>query len=176
MESESSLPCLQVPPDHIAWSCCTLKTVSNSFLESVSSLQLWRQLLCTKEQNPQSYNLKVSNLNTWTSREKVTLRIPLLLIYWAQLTVILEVMLHRGLKWTDKSWLVKYQYTTIQKSPYIAINCIDIHVRHWLDRQFPGHCINRRCPMEWRQTIWFFTCSGSLRSWCSRWKYKIWII
>lgn len=83
----------------------------------------------------------------------MTLRIPLLLIYGAQLTVMLEVMLHHGVKWTDKSWPVKHQYTMIQKSPYIGINCIDIRVRHWLDRQFPGHCINRRYPMEWPHPI-----------------------
>jgi len=102
VESVSSLPCLQVPLDHIAGSCCTLKTVCNSFLESVSSLQLWRQVLCTKEQNSQSYNLKIPNINTWISQEKVTLRFPLLLIYWVQLTVMLEVILHTDMEWSGQ--------------------------------------------------------------------------
>jgi hypothetical protein len=110
--SESSLPCLQVPPDHIAWGCCTLKTVSNSFLESVSSLQLWKQLLCTKEKNSQSYNLKVPNLSTWISREKVKIRFPLLLIYWAQLTVMLEVMLHTVMEWSGQICLGQLSTST----------------------------------------------------------------
>jgi len=67
-----------------------------------------------------------------------------------------------GVKWTDMSWPFKHQYTMIQKFPHIGINCIGIRVRHWLDRQFPGHCINLRCPMEWPHPTWFFTCSGSL--------------
>ena len=55
----------------------------------------------------------------------------------------------QGVKLTDVSWSVKRQHTMIQKSPYIRINYIGIRVRHWLDRQFPGRCINRRCPIEW---------------------------